>query len=312
MALHGLEADLNLYAYVHGAVFRAVDPLGLDANGAEGSNPGTNCGAACDAPPAAAQPTATQHLPDLPDQVITADLPQTKPTVPEPSASTAVTKSPSAQFLGGLAEGSALAKVPGGAAWGALAQPSSPSEALGRGLAELGWGAVEYMAGKMAEAAGPRIGLAITATAPADGPVGPAVGLAVGGAVTTAGALVEKLAIVNIGTGITHIAQAVLMSVGGRGGDSSAGEKPAYKANPAHTAGANPRKTPEPRDAAAAYERAIAGADGHWYAKGENGQIYRYFNDNAGGAHFSGMTGEGGIPLDRIPIAVRRSYGMVR
>jgi len=30
LAVHGLGADLNLYAYVHGAVFKVVDPVGLD------------------------------------------------------------------------------------------------------------------------------------------------------------------------------------------------------------------------------------------------------------------------------------------
>jgi hypothetical protein len=35
--------------------------------------------------------------------------------------------------------------------------------------------------------------------------------------------------------------------------------------------------------------------------------------ERAGGAHFSGMTGgDNGIPLDRIPIGVRRVFGMVR
>jgi len=34
LAVHGLGADLNLYAYVHGAVFKATDPLGLDGSSA--------------------------------------------------------------------------------------------------------------------------------------------------------------------------------------------------------------------------------------------------------------------------------------
>ena len=55
------------------------------------------------------------------------------------------------------------------------------------------------------------------------------------------------------------------------------------------------------------------GAGGNWYARGANGEIYRFSPDNVGGAHFSGMTGgEGGIPPNRIPIAVRRGLGFRR
>jgi filamentous hemagglutinin len=88
-----------------------------------------------------------------------------------------------------------------------------------------------------------------------------------------------------------------------------------FQPNPAHTPGQtgfNPAKTIEPADSAQVYENATQGKDGNWYGKGGNGQIYRYFPDNTGGAHFSGMTGENGIPLDRIPIGVRRFLGMVR
>ena len=54
------------------------------------------------------------------------------------------------------------------------------------------------------------------------------------------------------------------------------------------------------------------GKDGNWHAQGKDGPIYRYFDDNAGGAHFSGSTGDDGLPLDRTPIGVRRIFGMVR
>jgi RHS repeat-associated protein len=113
----------------------------------------------------------------------------------------------------------------------------------------------------------------------------------------------------NFGGALGNIVKAVGNAEGGGGG------KPTFKPNPAHTPGQpgfNPGKTIEPADAAQVFENAIQGKDGHWYGRG-NGQIYRFFTDNTGGAHFSGMTGgPNGIPLDRIPIGVRREFGMVR
>jgi len=41
LAVHALGADLNPYAYVHGKVFAAVDPNGLDD---EGVGPGDGTG----------------------------------------------------------------------------------------------------------------------------------------------------------------------------------------------------------------------------------------------------------------------------
>ncbi len=67
---------------------------------------------------------------------------------------------------------------------------------------------------------------------------------------------------------------------------------PQYNPNPAHDPRSpkyNPHKTPEPPDAASAYGSARRyGNSWTWYAKGEGGW-YRYFSDNAGGAHFSGI-----------------------
>ncbi|WP_243851647.1 hemagglutinin repeat-containing protein [Xanthomonas cannabis] len=68
--------------------------------------------------------------------------------------------------------------------------------------------------------------------------------------------------------------------------------KPPYVANPAHDAKSplfNPRKTPEPSDAADVYNSNVVRAGmGTWYGKSSDGSIYRYFSDNAGGVHFSG------------------------
>jgi RHS repeat-associated protein len=62
--------------------------------------------------------------------------------------------------------------------------------------------------------------------------------------------------------------------------------RPDYKSNPAHDPQSphfNPRKTPEPPDAANVYRNSVRGGMGTWYGRGANGQIYRFFSDNAGG-----------------------------
>ncbi|MBP2655796.1 MAG: hypothetical protein H6Q73_3365 [Firmicutes bacterium] len=77
--------------------------------------------------------------------------------------------------------------------------------------------------------------------------------------------------------------------------------KPEYKANPAHDPGSslfNPRKTPEPTDAASVYQISVRADMGTWYGQGADGQIYRYFSDNAGGAHFSGIVSKEQVPAD--------------
>ena len=67
------------------------------------------------------------------------------------------------------------------------------------------------------------------------------------------------------------------------------GRKPKYNVNPAHHPN-NPRKTPLPSDAENVYKKAIPNAKGStWYNVGSDGQIYRYFTDSAGNAHFSGI-----------------------
>lgn len=86
-----------------------------------------------------------------------------------------------------------------------------------------------------------------------------------------------------------------------------------YRANPAHdphSSSFNPRKTPEPSDAASVYERSLYDGEKHWYGLGSNNEIYRFSPDNAGGVHFTGMTGgTDGIKLDRIAIEIRRGLG---
>ena len=86
--------------------------------------------------------------------------------------------------------------------------------------------------------------------------------------------------------------------------------KPSYKANPAHDPKSplfNPRKTPEPLDAVQAYENAVRADMGTWYGKGANGEVYRYFSDNAGGVHFSGI-----VSKESAPIEVLRQLGIKR
>jgi filamentous hemagglutinin len=43
---------------------------------------------------------------------------------------------------------------------------------------------------------------------------------------------------------------------------------------------------------------------GTWYGKGENGEIYRFFSDNAGHAHFSGV-----VPKSQVPSGVLKQLG---
>jgi hypothetical protein len=160
-----------------------------------------------------------------------------------------------------------------------------------------------------------------------------------GVATTPAGGLglvVLPVAAVQVAAGTTVIiyggalGQATLMNMmsnegdaggGGGGGEGGGGggggaKKPELRPNPAHDPKSslfNPRKTPEPPDAATAYQNAVEGERGVWYGKSETGEIYRYSSDNAGGAHFSGQTGgTDGIRLESIPIKIRRIFGKVK
>jgi RHS repeat-associated protein len=74
--------------------------------------------------------------------------------------------------------------------------------------------------------------------------------------------------------------------------------KPPYQANPAHAKGPllNPRKTLEPADAKDVYSKAIRGDMGTWFGRGSDGDIYRYFSDNAGSVHFSGTISNAQVP----------------
>lgn len=77
--------------------------------------------------------------------------------------------------------------------------------------------------------------------------------------------------------------------------------KPSYRQNPAHDPKSprfNPRKTPEPSDAEAVYQTAVRGGMGTWYGKCSDGKVYRYFSDNAGSAHFSGIVPQSQVPKD--------------
>ena len=93
--------------------------------------------------------------------------------------------------------------------------------------------------------------------------------------------------------------------------------KPPYEKNPAHIKGSasyNPEKGGEPSDAAEVYESAIRGDMKTWYGKNASGAIYRFFSDNAGHVHFSGSTADpkNPLPMDRVPIDVRRTLGATK
>jgi hypothetical protein len=81
--------------------------------------------------------------------------------------------------------------------------------------------------------------------------------------------------------------------------------RPQYRSNPAHDPHSphfNPKKTPEPADAASVYQNASRADMGTWYGRGKDGW-YRYFSDNVGGAHFSGIVEE-----SKVPISIRRDW----
>jgi RHS repeat-associated protein len=83
--------------------------------------------------------------------------------------------------------------------------------------------------------------------------------------------------------------------------------RPEYRRNPAHDSRSphfDPRKTPEPPDAAGLFQTSVRADMGTWYARGPNNQIYRYFSDNAGGVHFSGV-----VPNSQVPKAVLTQLG---
>ncbi|MEM5789327.1 MAG: RHS repeat-associated core domain-containing protein, partial [Syntrophobacteraceae bacterium] len=77
--------------------------------------------------------------------------------------------------------------------------------------------------------------------------------------------------------------------------------KPSYCQNPAHNPRSsfyNPRKTPEPRDAEMVFRDAIRSGWNEWTGKSSDGSYYKYYSDNAGSAHFSGMIPENQISRD--------------
>jgi hypothetical protein len=81
--------------------------------------------------------------------------------------------------------------------------------------------------------------------------------------------------------------------------------RPPYRANPAHDPRSplfNPRKTPEPPDAASVYQNSVRADIGTWYGRSANGKFY--FSDSAGGAHFSGI-----VPKSRVPKEVLKELG---
>lgn len=83
--------------------------------------------------------------------------------------------------------------------------------------------------------------------------------------------------------------------------------KPPYQSNPAHDPKSplfNPRKTPEPSDVCSVYDSSVRGGMGTWYGKNSDGRIYRFFSDNAGTAHFSGI-----VPQSEVPYNVLQQLG---
>jgi hypothetical protein len=75
--------------------------------------------------------------------------------------------------------------------------------------------------------------------------------------------------------------------------------RPHYVPNIAHDLKSslfNFRKTPEPSNASQVYQNAVCGNMGTWYGVGKDGNIYRFFSDNSGGVHFSGIVSSQIVP----------------
>jgi hypothetical protein len=82
--------------------------------------------------------------------------------------------------------------------------------------------------------------------------------------------------------------------------------RPPYKPNPAHDIHSplyNPKKSPEPLDAAAVYESAMPASIGTWYGHGSEGW-YQFFYDNVSVVHFSGI-----VPEGEVPKQIRKAFG---
>lgn len=93
------------------------------------------------------------------------------------------------------------------------------------------------------------------------------------------------------------------------------GKKPEYTVNQQHVPGPKfkPGKTPLPKDAAEAYKKAVPDRPvdaKNWYAKGEDGSIYRYSNSNDGTAHYSGQDNKGDGIRNITDYARRRLEGL--
>jgi hypothetical protein len=85
--------------------------------------------------------------------------------------------------------------------------------------------------------------------------------------------------------------------------------RPPYRANPAHDRRSphyNPRKTPEPADAAGVYQNSVRAGMGTWYGVNRQGQVYQFFSDNAGGVHFAGI-----VPRSKVPKEVLKQLGLL-
>ncbi|WP_242772458.1 hypothetical protein [Brevibacillus parabrevis] len=78
----------------------------------------------------------------------------------------------------------------------------------------------------------------------------------------------------------------------------NATESPALKGSPYHPSTVAERIKPkyQPNPAHDNYESAVRGDMKTWYGVGGEGKIYRYFDDNAGSVHFSGIVSKESIP----------------
>jgi RHS repeat-associated protein len=313
----GLNAEANLFVYCTGNPISRSDPSGMEEI--------TFTEEDVRAHPEAHVIIVRQPAQAPPPDVV-APVHADPPTEQEPGllhqAGEFIRESEPAQFVLGVIAGGVAGALPGGFVPGVVGSASGvadrypPHFRAGYGLGEAAWGIAQIIVGAGGEVGGFALDLTgIGALLGVPVNVASAAVIVEGGADVLVGGAVFMSAIGDVRRGSSGTSSSPREPAPSQSPPTQSPGRPAYRPNPAHNPRSpsfNPRKTPEPPDAVTVYDSSVAGPDGVYYGRGSNGEIYRFSSDNAGGAHFSGMTGTGGLRLEDIPIAVRRLLGRVR
>ena len=305
MAVHAPgQADLNLYAYVHGKVLVAVDPVGLCSS--------DEC-----------QPTAGAPSADNPNEPNAAQLAQEGQARDDAVAAgahnadvdaRAVAESRDA-FIAHMRHGkgtfeerkaayvSAVERILSNAESSRLPVPADGDL---RELYNAGYAANLYLAARSN---------GVVAMAMASVPI-PGKGKANSGRGTNSIGVRPGNATNPTSSGPTNSGRGTtsINDVGKTRLPRYDGAKPAYYVNPAHVPGPtkNPRKENLPADAAEVYRTAVPDSPKgavNWYGKNKDVVIYRFSNANDGTAHFSGSSASPDGIRNITPYAHQRLEG---